>query len=74
MTIRPGLGERLRNMGYATYSCGACINNGWCDNCKQSTLNANAGCLPSNNWDGKRKALEDFIQKKRDDAAGEPSN
>jgi hypothetical protein len=63
MTIRPGLFERLAWMEenvYATYSCGLCHTSGvWCDKCKQSTLDANGGRLPSES--AKRKALEEFI-------------
>lgn len=66
--IRPGLMDRLEWMSknvYATYRCGACINDSWCDKCKQSTLDANGDRLPSE-WSGQRKALEDFIAKRRD--------
>ena len=63
--IRPGLAERLAWMAenvYVTSRCGLCITSGiWCDKCKQSTLDANGGRLPSTWESEKRKALEDFI-------------
>jgi hypothetical protein len=54
---------------YATYRCGSCINDAWCDKCKQDTLNANGGKLPSN-WSGQREALEAYLRRVDSRSAG----